>query len=412
VTTFAQLGLNPRLLEVLAAQDIVEPVAVQVDAIPALLHGRDVVMEAPTGSGKSLAFLLPMVEQLSRQAGPGPRALIVCPTRELAIQVNNVFEGLKSKSRGALLYGGVGYATQTLALKAQPDVVIGTPGRILDMVERRLLSLNRVQYLVLDEADVMLDAGFAPDVERILRLTYEPQMTMASATMPDWVGRMIARHMQDPVRVKVDPAEESRLEHGLIRLAREERLATLAALLRLSPRSAIVFGRTKHGVQKLARDLQRQGAECVQLHGNMTQSARDRTMEAFRSGRVDVLVATNVAARGLDITHVGLIINFDLPDTPQWLTHRVGRTARNGAAGHAITFLTPEDEFLWRRLRREGAAELPELDGNALLRGGHWRHLPATASASAAQHRRGRRPRRRQGAQLTVSTANTWPLEA
>jgi superfamily II DNA/RNA helicase len=392
------MGVSARLLEVLAAQDIVEPVSVQVDAIPALMQGRDVVMEAPTGSGKSLAFLLPMIERLARQPGPGPRALVVCPTRELAMQVSVVFEGLESACRGALLYGGVGYATQTLALKARPDVVIGTPGRILDMVERRLLSLSRVQYVVLDEADEMLDSGFAPDVERILRLTYQPQMTMASATMPDWVGRMIARHMQDPVRIRVQPELTSKLQHGLLRLSRDQKLPTLDRLLRLSPHSAIVFGRTKHGVQKLARDLERRGAVCVQLHGDMTQSARDRTMEAFRSGRIDVLVATNVAARGLDISHVGLIVNFDLPDTPQWLTHRIGRTARNGASGHAITFLTPEDEPLWRRLRGQGAPELPELDAEALVTGGHWKQVAARSEAAVQLARRGRRPRRRRQA--------------
>ena len=213
MSTFAELGVNARTLAALSRQGITEPLAVQADAVPALLDGDDVVIEAPTGSGKSLAFLLPLVDRLRERSGPGPRALVVTPTRELAIQVERVFVSLESGLKCALLYGGVGYATQTLALKQGPDVVIGTPGRILDMIGKRLLALSRVEYAVLDEADEMLDAGFAPDVERILAQTYEPQMVLASATMPDWVTRLMRKHMQDPVHINSAPGEESKLEH-------------------------------------------------------------------------------------------------------------------------------------------------------------------------------------------------------
>jgi superfamily II DNA/RNA helicase len=411
-TTFADLGVNARLLSALARNSIDTPVTVQVEAIPPLLRGRDVVIQAPTGSGKTLAFILPIVERLIAVKGPGPRALVVTPTRELAIQVDRVFQSLATGLKSALVYGGVGYATQEHALRSGADLVVGTPGRLLDMVSRRRLSLNRVQFLVLDEGDEMLDAGFAPDVERIIELTYQPQMALASATMPDWVSRMIERHLDDPVRVTIAAPAEEALEHGLLRVARPEKLRTLSKLLQRHRGSAIVFGRTKHGVRKLSRDLRNLGHDSADLQGNLSQNVRDRTMDAFRGLRTNVLVATNVAARGLDISHVDLVINYDLPDSPQWLTHRVGRTARMGVKGRALTFITPEDEAAWRTLRRQGAPALPELDVRHLLAEGDWRYIAASlvepeprvraprATAGAARpapswNRRRRRPRGR-----------------
>jgi superfamily II DNA/RNA helicase len=238
--------------------------------------------------------------------------------------------------------------------------------------------LNRVQFLVLDEGDEMLDAGFAPDVERIIELTYQPQMALASATMPDWVSRMIERHLDDPVRIVVAAPAEDALEHGLLRVTRPEKLRTLSKLLQRHRGSAIVFGRTKHGVRKLSRDLRNLGHDSADLQGNLSQNVRDRTMDSFRGLRTNVLVATNVAARGLDISHVDLVINYDLPDSPQWLTHRVGRTARMGVKGRALTFVTPEDEAAWRTLRRQGAPALPELDVRSLLAEGDWRYVAAS----------------------------------
>ena len=224
----------------------------------------------------------------------------------------------------------------------------------------------------------MLDAGFAPDVERIIELTYEPQIVLASATMPDWVTRMIQRHLDNPVRISIAAPAEDALEHGLLRVARPEKLRTLSRLLRNHRGSAIVFGRTKYGVRKLSRELRNLGHDSADLQGNLSQNVRDRTMDAFRGLRTNVLVATNVAARGLDISHVDLVINYDLPDSPQWLTHRVGRTARMGVKGRALTFLTPEDEPAWRMLRRQGAPALPEVDVKHLLTEGDWRYVAAS----------------------------------
>jgi ATP-dependent RNA helicase DeaD len=344
-----------------------------------------------------------MIERLSRNTGAGPRALIVTPTRELAMQVHQVFRDLDTGLRDALLYGGSGYATQNVALKSGPDVVIGTPGRILDMVGKRLMSLGRLEYVVLDEADEMLDQGFAPDVERILGQTWSPQTVLASATMPAWVERMIEKYLNDPEVFRVEADEESKLEHGILRMRREEKVQVLGRLLDLKGAgSVIAFGRTKDGVARLCRDLQRIGHKALPLQGDMQQSARDRTMAAFRDGRAEVLVATNVAARGLDISRVALVVNYDLPDTAQWLTHRIGRTARNGADGFAITFVTPEDDRLWQRLLREGAPELPEIDRNALLADGGWRYVdqtpaPTTPAPTTPAPPDGPRRRRRGG---------------
>jgi ATP-dependent RNA helicase RhlE len=397
LNSFADGAVSARVLAALTRQNITTPNRVQSESIPALLEGRDVVMQSPTGSGKTLAYLIPLLDRI-QPGNPGPRALIVAPTRELAIQVDAVFKSLDSHLRAALLYGGVGYHSQTQALKRGADVVIGTPGRILDMVQRRLVSLSRVEFLVLDEADEMLDAGFAPDVERIIGLTYSTQTVLASATIPDWVKTMIDKHLNDPVTIRLVVEGPSLLEHGLVRTDSGLKLRLLSDILR-QHRGTIVFGRTKHGVKKLNRELQRLGHRSVELQGNMAQNAREHVMETFRSERADVLVATNVAARGLDISHVGLIVNYDLPDSAEAMTHRVGRTARNGNAGRAVTFLTHEDHEKWAKLRRQGAPALRTLDSAELSRQGGWLYVEdAGAAASPAPAYMRSTGRRRRGA--------------
>jgi superfamily II DNA/RNA helicase len=383
--SFAEAGVSPRTLAALSAQGITEPVQVQAEAIPALLAGRDVVMEAQTGSGKTLAYLIPLVEKLPR-GGPGPRAMVVTPTRELALQVEKVLRGLSGDLRTTVLYGGVGYATQRLALKRGVDVVVGTPGRIIDMLGQGLVSLSRVEYLVLDEADEMLDAGFAPSVERILGLTYEPQTVLASATMPSWVTRLADKHTHEAVQVRLKSDNVDLLEHGMLRVPREHKLQTLSRLLHKHGGSAIVFGRTKHGVTKLNHNLRQLGHNSVELQGNLSQVARDRTMASFRNGRSQILVATNVAARGIDVDNVGLVVNFELPDSAQWITHRVGRTARMGEAGRAITFVTPEDEPAWVKLSRQGAPDIREIDATRLIEEGSW-HYRERRPMQSAVHR-------------------------
>jgi superfamily II DNA/RNA helicase len=388
LNSFADAGLRPHTLAALAALGITEPVPVQAETIPLLMSGRDVVIEAPTGSGKTLAFLIPMVERLPRGAS-WPRAMVVTPTRELALQVEKVLRSLHTDLRSAVLYGGVGYATQRLALRQGVDVVVGTPGRIMDLSAQGKLSLSRIEYLVLDEADEMFDAGFAPIVEKLLAQTYEPQTVLASATMPSWVTRVIEKHTRNHYEVRVQPDADSALEHGVLRVAREHKLQTLSRVLKRHDGAAIVFGRTKHGVQKLNHNLRRLGHDSVELQGNLSQVVRDRAMASFRGGRSRILVATNVAARGIDIDNVGLVVNFELPDSAHWLTHRVGRTARMGDTGRALTFVTPEDEYAWTKLTRQGAFAIREIDAARFIDDGLWHykdHRPGTPT-------RGGRPR-------------------
>ena len=413
MTSFAQLGVRARTLETLTRQGITAPNPVQREALPPLLGGADTVVEAPTGSGKTLAFAIPLVELLRGHRSGGPRALIVGPTRELAQQVASVISALDHALRVAVLYGGVGYGAQREALAAGADVVVGCPGRILDLAGQRLVAFDAVRYLVLDEADEMLDAGFAREVERIIGLCRgaERQTVLASATMPDWVQRMVDRHLRAPRRVRVAGVSEPDLEHGILPVSGELRLSSLVTLLKLQPPGSgtIVFTRTKHGAKKLCRSLAAQDVRVAELQGNLSQNARERSIGSFRDGTADVLVATNVAARGIDVPHVGLVVNYELPETAGWLTHRIGRTARNGAAGRAVTLLSEADAEQWRKLQRDGAPHLRRLHAEPLLQRGEWVYMAdgeipegggapptgGTAPSAPREHPRGFRRRRR-----------------
>jgi superfamily II DNA/RNA helicase len=408
VTSFEEIGVPARAAQALQLQGIITPNPVQREAIPALLAGRDTVIQAPTGSGKTLAFLLPMIHRFDGHRDQGPRGLIVAPTRELASQIAEVLRGLDRRLRIALLFGGVPYGKQLTSLRDQPDVVIGCPGRIVDLARQRAARFGAVQFLVLDEADEMLDQGFAPDVERIIAQTPATRQTvLASATMPDWVRTMIAKHLTNPETIRVHTDVEPDLEHGLFSVRRDGKLETLNRLLRAQSGRTIVFHRTKHGAKKLSRDLDKLGHFTAELQGNLSQNARDRAISSFRRGDSHVLVATNVAARGIDVSDVGLVVNYELPDTADWLTHRVGRTARNGAKGHALTFVTEDDHDQWKKLRRLGAPDLPHVDADRLLDSGEWAYLavaphlqsqlqrpahPSRSDANSRQYPRASRP--------------------
>ena len=386
MTSFEDVGVRARTAESLAAVQITMPNAVQSAAIPPLLARSDVVIESPTGSGKTLAFAVPLVERLAGHSKQGVRALVVTPTRELATQVAAVLRSVDGGLRVVVAIGGVGYGPQVSGLAQHPDVVVGCPGRLVDLAARGNLRLQAVQYLVLDEADEMLDRGFAPDVERLIALCpgnaapLARQTVLVSATMPAWVKAVAAKHLVDPTRITVAAEAEPDLEHAVVRIDAGGKLDLLSSLLRRQlsqpvPQT-IVFHRTKHGAKKLARDLVRLGHAAVELQGNLSQNARDRSIASFRTGESAVLVATNVAARGIDVAEVGLVVNYELPESAQWLTHRVGRTARNGAAGRALTLLSDLDAEQWRKLRRTGAPELPLVDHTALLADGSWNVEP------------------------------------
>ncbi len=366
IASFGDLRLSPGTLAAIAAMEIETPTPIQAASLPALLDGRDVIGQARTGSGKTLAFGIPAVEVVdTRQRDV--QVLVLTPTRELAVQVGGVLDllGAGKGIRSALIFGGRALGPQRDELKRGVHVVVGTPGRVLDLLNQGALWLDRVRFLVLDEADEMLDRGFAPDVERIIaRANANRQTALFSATVPDWVKTTASKHLHDPVSVVVDPNPEDAapIDHVAYDVPGGDKLAVLKELLDYRDAgSAIVFGRTKHGVKKLARQLEGAGYPVVALQGNLSQNARDRVMADFRSGEAPVLVATNVAARGLDVTHVAQVINIELPESPELLTHRVGRTGRMGRAGRAITLLGPEDGVKWRQLERGLGRRIPRM---------------------------------------------------
>jgi len=363
--TFAQLHIQPGLVQALSARGIVTPTPIQADVIPLLLDGHDVMGQARTGSGKTLAFGLPLL-QLCDPARHGVQALVLVPTRELAIQVGDVIGQLAGimRLRLTLLYGGRSLGSEKRALPTA-QIVIGTPGRTLDHLRQGGLSLKYLRFFVLDEGDEMLDRGFAPDVERILGfMPRERQTALFSATVPDWVQETSHKHLRDPQVVRIDlrPEDAPKIDHVIYDVAEGEKLGVLRVLLDgrdHEDESVLVFGRTKHGVKKLAKQLVTLGYPAAALQGNLSQNARDEVMANFRSRQVPILLATNVAARGLDVDHIGLVINYELPETSDLLTHRVGRTGRMGREGDAITLLAPSDEDKWRRLSRELQVRIP-----------------------------------------------------
>lgn len=362
--SFADFGLQRTSPTTLARMGISAPTAIQAQAIPPLLQGRDVVGQARTGSGKTLAFALPMVERCDPGA-PGVQALVLVPTRELAMQVGGVIGRLAGihRLRVTLLYGGRSLLPEREALMSGTHVVVGTPGRTLDHLRQGNLTLARLRILVLDEGDEMLDRGFAPDVERILaRAPTERQTALFSATMPDWVTTTAAGHLRNPivVRADVELAAPPEIQHVVYEVEPNAKLEALRALLdRRAGMAVLVFGRTKHGVKKLARQLGQMGYPVGELQGNLSQNARERALAAFRSGELPILCATNVAARGLDIEGIGQVINYELPESAELFTHRVGRTGRMGRQGEAITFVTPEDAPKMREIERRLGRRLP-----------------------------------------------------
>jgi ATP-dependent RNA helicase DeaD len=364
--SFSSLPIRPATTAALAAMEITEPTPIQSAALPHLLAGRDVIGQARTGSGKTLAFLIPAVE-LADPRRAEVQVLVLTPTRELAVQIEQVLDDLNTNRalRSTVIFGGRAAGPQIAALRRGAQIVIGTPGRILDLINRGDLHLEAVRFLVLDEADEMLDRGFAPDVERILAHTpRERQTALFSATVPEWVAQTANKHLRRPITVEVDHGKENdpATTHVAFDLPDDDKLSALRDLLDLrGDGSIIVFGRTKHGVKKLARKLEQEGYPVGALQGNLSQNARDRVMQQFRDGEIQILVATNVAARGIDITSVDQVINLELPESPELLTHRVGRTGRMGREGRAITLLSPQDSAKWRELDRSLGSQIPRV---------------------------------------------------
>ncbi|MFN8537907.1 MAG: DEAD/DEAH box helicase [Thermomicrobiales bacterium] len=408
MTRFTDFPIHRTTQAALAANNIDTPTPIQEQALPHLFAGRDLVGQARTGSGKTLAFGLPLLERIDPRER-AVQALVLTPTRELATQVGGV---LADMGRGrnivpTLIFGGVGFGAQEAALRRGTPIVVGTPGRVLDLLNKGVLSLSRVRFLVLDEADEMLDRGFAPDVERILaRVPRERQTALFSATVPEWVLETGAKHLRQPVRVQIDTAPEDvpAIEHIVYEVPTDDKIEVLKKLLDARGDGAtIVFGRTKHGVKRLGERLAKLGYPVAALQGNLSQNARDRVMADFRSGAAQILLATNVAARGIDVANVEQVINFDLPESSELLTHRVGRTGRMGRKGSAITLIAPEDAAKWRQLERDLGRALPR----AMWRDEYATNPPDIAALPALPSRQA--PRRSGPSAPPVQPARPMP---
>jgi len=346
--TFSDLDLIEPLLRALSAKNYSQPTPIQAQAIPLLLAGKDLLGIAQTGTGKTAAFGLPILQQIAEARAPAgrrrTRALVLAPTRELAIQIGEEMKayGRHLNLHQTVIFGGVGQHPQVRALARGVDVLIATPGRLLDLLGQGHLRLDRVTHFVLDEADRMLDMGFIHDVRKVVAELPKRRQTMFfSATMPQQVARLAGDILTDPLRIEVAPAATTveKVEQRVFFVETANKRALLADVLKdPALNRVIVFSRTKHGANRIAEQLEKRGVEAAAIHGNKSQGARQRALEGFKSGRVRVLVATDIAARGIDVDEVSHVINFDLPNEPESYVHRIGRTARAGAAGVALSF--------------------------------------------------------------------------
>jgi len=371
--SFKALGVSASVEQALAARGITEPFRIQTLVLPDAIGGRDVLAKSPTGSGKTLAFGIPLVERAPVD-GKTPAALVLVPTRELALQVREDLEPLARarRIRVEAAYGGAPIGSQVRRLKGA-QIVVATPGRLQDLVDRRLVSLDAVTALVLDEADRMLDMGFRPQVERILRRLPAARQTMLfSATLDGEVGELAQAYTESPARFengREQDVEDSVVEHDFVPVTAADKLDRLVALLEEEPGLTIVFVRTKRGADRLAQKLSRRGVGVVAMHGDLSQSQRERALEKFRNGRVTTLVATDVAARGLDLDGIAHVINFDPPEDDKGYVHRVGRTGRAGRAGRGSTLVLPEQQAdVSRVASRLGHRERFESTGMAAAR--------------------------------------------
>jgi ATP-dependent RNA helicase DeaD len=355
---FGALELQPDVARAIDELGFMAPTPVQAQAIPILRSGKDLLAQAQTGTGKTAAFAIPIIEKVD-PALKQPQALVIVPTRELALQVTREF-GVIGKYRHAhevAIYGGVPYGPQERALKRGAQIVIGTPGRLLDHIDRGTLSLSSIRIVILDEADRLLDMGFAPDVRKLLRLVPKQRQTaLFSATLTGEIKDLAYRFTEKPEQIAIDPdhrAQES-VEQVYVEVLEEDKVRVLEELLRRwETEQVLVFRHTKRGVDRLLEDLQRRKLDVAAIHGDLTQRDRERTLEKFKNGEIKILVATNLAARGLHIEDISHVVNFDLPEDAETFTHRIGRTGRAGETGVAVTFVAEWDFEEFERLREK-----------------------------------------------------------
>ena len=394
--TFNELNLSAPVLRAVAQAGYESPSPIQAAAIPPVLAGRDLMGCAQTGTGKTAAFALPMLDCLTASAPRKKgaiRALILTPTRELALQIGESFEtyGRYLTLRSTVIFGGVGQAPQVAALKKGVDILIACPGRLNDLVGQGLLDLSNIEIFVLDEADRMLDMGFVHDVKKVIaKLPGQRQNLMFSATMPKEIEQLAAGILHDPAFVKVDPVSSTvdRIQQSLYFVEKGNKKFLLPWLIKnLKPEvvNALVFSRTKHGADKIAKDLNKQGIPAAAIHGNKSQTARVTALEDFKAGKTRVLVATDIAARGIDISELSHVFNYDLPEVPETYVHRIGRTARAGADGTAISFCAPEEKEYLAGIEKLNRRQIPVVSGHP------WDGVPAPVKAAPPV--RGKKPK-------------------
>jgi len=360
--SFQDLGIIEPITRVLAQNNYTHPTPIQLSAIPALLEGKDMLGIAQTGTGKTAAFALPMLQKLFQTKKPymprGTRALIMSPTRELAVQITDNCNdyGQHLGLRHCVLFGGVSQGPQVNYMSKGVDLIIATPGRLLDLINQGHISLGQVEFLVLDEADRMLDMGFIHDIKKIIATIPKERQTMLfSATMPASIDALAHRILHHPVKVEVTPQviTVERIEQSVYSIRKNEKNALLVTLLQdPDMNKVIVFSKTKHGANRILSQLENAGIVSAAIHGNKSQGARQKALEGFKNGKVRVLVATDVVARGIDVDNVSHVINFDLPDEPESYVHRIGRTARAGTSGIAMAFCDETESKLLREIER------------------------------------------------------------
>jgi ATP-dependent RNA helicase RhlE len=394
---FLALGVSRPVVTAVVQEGYTEPTPIQLAVIPALLTGRDVLACAQTGTGKTAAFVLPLLDQLMKSRGNQRiRALVLTPTRELAAQIAHHCDayGRHLPLRTAVIYGGVGQSKQEDALRRSPDILVATPGRLLDLIQQGIVRLDAVEHYVLDESDRMLDMGFVHDVRRITALLPKQRQTLLfSATMPSEIEQLTRTILIDPVRVAVKPPATTAelIDQSVVFVERADKRAVLEKVLGEPDVSrAIIFTRTKHGANRLREQLEKAGIDAGVIHGNKSQGARERALEAFRAGSTRVLVATDIAARGIDVDGVSHVINYDLPEVAEAYVHRIGRTARAGASGRAISFCDGDDRGYLRQIERLIRKEIPTLFGDRPSE----QQQPRTEASRVGGGRGGGRPQR------------------
>lgn len=389
---FDGLGIAPLIIGILDDLKFTNPTPIQNQSIPVGIEGKDIIGIAQTGTGKTLAFGIPMIQRLAQT--PGHRGLVILPTRELALQVNESLQkiGKNLGLKTAVLIGGESAHKQIIALRRNPHIIVATPGRLIDHLEQKNISLNTVSILVLDEADRMLDMGFAPQLKRILQSVPKERQTMLfSATMPQEIVGIATQYMKLPIRVEVAPESTTaeNVTQELFFVAKEAKLILLEKILSDYQGSILVFSRTKHGARKIARAVMSMGHSSTEIHSNRSLNQRLEALAGFKLGKYRVMIATDIAARGIDVKGIELVVNYDIPDNPKDYVHRIGRTGRAGRQGHAISFATPDQISDVREIEKIIRIKLP-INGPV---------PPGAAEPAPGEHRphAHRRPYRRFG---------------